>query len=560
MKDFLAFDTEDNSKELVAVHGHSFDKRVTQIAAMGLGCEYYCNKGDKEKFKEWLRGFDSGTVCYAHNLTYDLGNIFDAEIDKLDITMVGSRMITAKWENITFKDSYNIWPMGAAALGPAFGLEKLEFNSEGKEYVMRDVEIVYKAMKFAMEMTESYGVDRMPSTLGGLCVKVWAEMGGKTWQCVDDTAREAVFGGRVELFSKGGVGRIAYVDVNSLYPSVMRNKFPTGFEPRETLAGYGIATVDIVIPKMAVTPLPVRWEDGRIFYPYGELRGTWTLHEIRNAIRIGGKIKKIHSCWGSDDGEYYYKDFVEHFYKKRLTSKTAAEKLMHKLFLNNRFGQMLVRGNVTKSLMLADSDFNKEGFFNGEGVPYGTKRLANVKMPLPEHVNYLHGAYVTSYGRLILQQYLRMIPAEDLIYCDTDGIFFFQKDDTFPFPISEDLGEMKLEAIADRCIAKAPKMYQFGSTIKVKGVPKKQVTIAGRVRNPAEEMFFEGETEFALPHKFREAVAYFDAQKDDKGKVVRDANSRPLSVWRKVKKAVRSDYDKKTVKDGLYFPKKISMF
>lgn len=557
---FLAMDTEDDSIEQVELKDHAYDKKVTQIAAMGMGSEFH-NTGDVEKFKEWLRGFPDGTICYAHNLGYDLGNLFRNELDSLDVRMVGSRIIRARWENIIFMDSMNIWPMGAKRLGEAFGLKKLVMDVHSRDYVMRDVEIVHKAMTFARQMAMDAGIEGgFPATLGTLCVKIWSAMGGTTWPCGRAEARESLYGGRVELFSKGGEGRIAYVDVNSLYPSVMRLPFPTEFRKLRNLDGYGIATVDIIVPEMAVAPLPVRDEDGRILYPCGKLRGTWTLHEIRNAIDVGCKVVKATDITGSKEGYPYYKQFVNYFYDKRKSANDSAQKLMYKLLMNNRYGQLCMKGSVTNTVNLKDSDFNKDGYFCGDGVPFGSKKLADVEMPLPDHVNYLHGAYVTSYGRLVLQKYLRMIPSEDLIYCDTDSIIFFNKDDKYPFPISNEMGEMKLEGIANRCYTVAPKMYLFGHHLKVKGVPKRRVKVDGKMRIPAVDMFRDGEAEYHQPYRFREAVNFYDIQKNSKGEVVNEKNSRPLSVWRRVKKKHKTDYDKKTVKNGVYFPKKIEMF
>lgn len=560
MKDFIAFDTEDNSKILCETQGHSLNKTLTQIAAMGMGVKFH-SRGDREKFKEWLGGFPDNTVCYAHNLGYDLGNIFGGELDEIDIKMVGSRIIRARWKNINFLDSFNIWPMGLKKLGEAFGLEKLEFNAESEEYVFRDVEIVHKAMTFAREMSESYGVKSMPATLGGLCVSVWREMGGDSWKCSSLTAREALFGGRVELFSKGGKGRIYYVDVNSLYPSVMREKFPTGFERLDGFeAGWGIAEVHIEIPPMVVAPLPVRDGDGRIYYPTGRLHGFWTFHEIRNAVEHGARVVNLIQAHGSLDGQKYYEKFVSHFYEKRKTAKSTAEKLMFKLMMNNRYGQLAMKGSVTQSIKLVDSDFNSDGMFRGDGIPYGKKRLAEIQMPLPDHVNFLHAAYVTSYGRLVLQKFLRMIDPASLIYCDTDSIIFFNEGDTLPFAVSGDMGEMKLEGIANRCYTIAPKMYLFGHHLKVKGVPKRMVNDGKRKYIPAVEIFRRGETDYFLPYKFRESVRFYNTRKSADGTVVNAFNSHPLSAWRKVTKKHVTDYDKKSIKDGVYFPKNISMF
>ena len=76
---FICFDTEDNSKELLQSGGSGFDKVVTQIAAITAEGKRYHNRGDVAKFLEWLQRQPEKYI-YAHNLQYDIGNLFS---DKL---------------------------------------------------------------------------------------------------------------------------------------------------------------------------------------------------------------------------------------------------------------------------------------------------------------------------------------------------------------------------------------------------------------------------------------------------------------------------------------------
>jgi hypothetical protein len=122
------------------------------------------------------------------------------------------------------------------------------------------------------------------------------------------------------------------------------------------------------------------------------------------------------------------------------------------------------------------------------------------------------------------------------------------------------MGEMKLEGVAQRCYTIAPKMYLFGHHLKVKGVPKRRVTVGNRTYIPAVDIWRKGEAEYYQPYKFRESVRFYDQRKNSSGDMMTDFNARPLSVWRTVIKKHKSDYDKKSIKDGVYFPKTISMF
>ena len=526
---FIAFDTEDNSAELMKRGKSGFDKHVTQIACIdSIGNSWHARgSSGVDKFLNHIQGYDKPRV-YAHNLQYDLGNLFGDTLDEIEVVMVGGRLIKAIWKNVTFLDSFNLFPMALKKVGKFFGLEKLEGkNFDDKDYVLRDVEIVHRAVSHMWQLANNHGVEKLPSTLGGLAVKIWKEMGGKSWHDASHCGRESLFGGRVELFRKSARGKIAYCDINSLYPSVMQNKFPDVCEPSKDLKEYGIAHVTIDVPECEIAPLPVRREDHSIYYPWGRIEGYWTCHEIRTAVSFGARIQKIHGTWGNDHGEKYYSRFVQTFYKKRKETKSEALKLMYKLLMNNLYGQLAMSGNIIRSL-------NRESGKKYKGTHYGIKKLCETKMPLPDHCNYIHAAYVTSYGRLELQKQLRKVRIQDLVYCDTDSIIYNETNSGgSTFHLDDSLGGIKLEGTADEVITHAPKMYQFGSSYKAKGVRG----------DFAAEFIRSGRVAYDQPYKFREAVQFFDR-----------GNSKKLSVWRRIEKELRTTYNKKSCRAGRYFP------
>jgi len=142
-----------------------------------------------------------------------------------------------------------------------------------------------------------------------------------------------------------------------------------------------------------------------------------------------------------------------------------------------------------------------------------------------------------------------MIPKDDLVYCDTDSVFFRCRGEA-PFPISMELGEMKLEDKVAWMVCKQPKMYRYeaskGVKTKAKGVPARE--------GLQDEFFDKGQATFHAPYKFRESVSYLS---DVRANQISDL-TRVLSVWRKVTKEKRTNYDKKDLRGGRYFPKFIS--
>lgn len=530
----IVFDTEDNSNELLRAGKSGFLKQVTQIAAITDTGKRFHNRGDPLKFLKWCLETGHEDV-WAFNAAYDIGNLCNTpalhQYD-FDLTLVKGRFIKAKTMGLNFYDVHNLSGSGSSVktLGKAVGLEKLEFDPNNKAYVFRDCEIPMLWLKFVKEQCEILGIEKIPATLGGLCTKAFYAMGYESWFEASDDAHAALTGARVELFSGGGSGRIAYVDINSLYPWAMTQNFPVCLENLPTLEGYGIAKIDVQVPEMVVTPLPVRDDEDRLIFPTGKFSGVWTIHEIKNAVRVGAKILKVHWIIGSREGKPYYRDYVETMYQNRLASKSEAEKLFWKLLMNNLYGRLAIGGVVSRSLNLTEENQDK-------GIPYGTKILCDHHMPLPEFTNYLHAAHVLSYARLRLFDYLSRIPAKDLIYCDTDSVIFFCGG-KLPFPVSNRLGAMKLEQWGKRCIPYLPKTYIFDDEYKAKGVP----------RRVAQEFILSGGAEYELPFKMRESITFYDRN-----------NSRKLSVWRKVEKIRAARYDRKQIKGRFFLPKKVNL-
>ena len=532
----IVFDTEDSSSELLAAGKSGFGKKVTRIAAITDTGKRFHNRGQVKPFLKWCH--EVGGDVWAFNAQYDIGNLCngkEVKLDDFDMTLVKGRFIKGKIQGLNFYDVHNLSGAGSSvkSLGKAVGLEKLDsaklgFDSE--EYVFRDCEIPLRWLKFVQEKCAEMDIEKIPATLGGLCTKAFKSLGHENWFDSSDDSRSALTGARVELFSGGGKGRIAYVDINSLYPWAMTQNFPTHIERLEKLEGYGIAKATVEVPKMRVAPLPCKDDEGRLIFPIGKFSGVWTIHELKNAVRAGAKILKTDWILGSKEGRPFYRDYILTMYSNRMKAESPAENLFWKLLMNNLYGRLAIGGIISRSLNLTDA--NKD-----DGLPYGTKILADYNMPLPEFTNYLHAAHVLSYGRTRLFEFLKKIPADDLIYCDTDSIIFFCKDE-IPFAVSKDLGEMKLENWGGRCIPYLPKTYRFDDVYKAKGVPKSK----------AKDFILTGKAEYELPFKMREAITFYDAE-----------NSRKLSVWRKVEKIRAAKYDRKQISGNYFLPKRVKM-
>lgn len=251
-----------------------------------------------------------------------------------------------------------------------------------------------------------------------------------TWN--EPKALEGYFGGRCELFYKGLVEDVNVIDVNSMYPDAMKNYFPDCSTLRETAAWndfeYGLSEVTIQIPEDEyVPPLPFRDENGRLTFPVGILRGTWTNHEIKNAVKLhGAKVICTHYSIGTDIAKQYFTEYVDTFYKLRNESDDEFNRTFYKLLLNNLYGRFSQHNPRIEALT---------GEMDAETLEETGARLLKTlghfyiyEIPMlepPETANWMVGTYVTSYARILLDKALVAVHKAGgmLIYCDTDSIF-----------------------------------------------------------------------------------------------------------------------------------------
>lgn len=525
-----AFDTEDDSEECLARDGHGFNKQITKIAAMTEDGDTFVNDGDVDQFCKWV-GRIGEYNWYAFNQGYDLG-IFRHTLDDIDVTMVGGRIISSKVRGIKLRDAANLWPsMTLKKVGKGFGIEKLERDVRSNEYVLTDVRITLKAACFVRDLMLDYGVECVPSTIGGCAAKIYSAMFNKGVPHVSDQfVKQAYYGGRVEIFTRAYKGLSAWEDVNSQYPYCMLRPFPVECAPQADIQCEGVAKATVRVSKNSfICPLPVRTRFGAC-YPHGVFTGWWTTEELR---QDGVQIEKLHECWGSTSTCDYYSDYIQEVYKLRCRNdKESAHGIFYKLLMNNLYGRLGMSGLVTMSAGITEKDFDGVDYI-GDPRVYGNKQLVDRQCPLPELVNYLHAAIITGRGRAMIGNRLQEV-GDKAIYCDTDSCCHYgesKKD-------QEGLGQWKMAKRPTAITCYAPKMYETTENGKT--------SYRTKGTKHAEEFICTGRAEDVRPYKFRESVALFEKKIPS------------LGVWRKVVKENRSDYSRKKLLVGeKYFPKAV---
>src|SRR6476469_1554260 len=136
---------------------------------------------------------------------------------------------------------------------------------------------------------------------------------GEAAKIAEEFLRDSYNGGRTELFKNRLINGFHY-DVTSLYPFCMREfQYPIGkffvkdgswaesifqrYSEGENIGGVIEATVKIPkdINKQGISPLPYYCEKrGKLLFPVGRIRGSWTIPELKFAVDRGVKIEKFH--------------------------------------------------------------------------------------------------------------------------------------------------------------------------------------------------------------------------------------------------------------------------
>jgi hypothetical protein len=167
---------------------------------------------------------------------------------------------------------------------------------------------------------------------------------GEEGREAEEFLREAYHGGRTELFKNRMENGYA-ADVTSLYPYVMREfKYPLGkffikdgswaetqFEnycAGDEIGGVIKATVEIPkeINKQGISPLPFYCEKrGKLIFPVGKIKGSWTIPELKFAVDRGVKILKFHKIIWFEKMSHVFIGFVN-YWEKVKNENTEHEK------------------------------------------------------------------------------------------------------------------------------------------------------------------------------------------------------------------------------------------
>jgi len=533
--EFIAVDTESFIEK-----GSSYDKHTLR-----LGEAIYCYKrlgiwhdidfsfNTKEEFYSFLdRYVRKGTTIrvIAHNMAYD-ANLLD--IDKY---MTSREMVIEQWvlepfivkafsENgsIKFLSSTNWFRRSLRDIGKAFGVEKMEspiFGNDVPDNVLRPY--CHQDTKVLAEIIKGYTKWLRDNDLGNFADTISAQAFNAyrhKWMSehsillhryphVEAIERESYLGGRCECFHIGKIKNVYKLDINSMYPYVMKYKtFPCKLISGENFVNEHVIYDAIDSGKYIIAKCKINLKENsigirrdKLLFPIGKVITSLSSPEI-NYILENPEIGEIEKIIGGSiyDHEKLFSEYVDFFYKIKSTSKVESEIAMAKALLVSLYGKFgqreyldmkeekdtdAVKAMIETGITSIDEILDKDRkLINIGGKIY---RLPEKSENSSVNANPAIAGGVTAYARCYLDSLIRLAGRENVYYTDTDSLFCNETgmQNLTKYIDEKELGKLKMEEwikksgiyCTDIEIFGA-KNYGFLDTIKIKGIRKDALKI-----------------------------------------------------------------------------------
>lgn len=514
----LFFDTETAMKQL--------DNGGTEHR-LKLGWACYWRKGEARRdaveewyyfrkpgdFWQWVFDHTGKKVklwCIARNINFDFtilqgwDNLREAGYKLKFFYCSGTTVIisvTKAGSSIVLLDSMNWFVESLEKTGARIGIPKMYVDfatvtdSDLSVYCKNDVLIELRNFQSFVRFLEDNKVSRLCYTRGSVAMSAYLFRHYHTPIFIHNNReairleREAYKGGRVECFRLGEFrdGPYTVVDVNSLYPFVMREyEYPCCYVRQEhyptVTEFHGYLRKYAVVAKVIVyTPEPVYAVRGaRTFFPVGHFTVSLCTPELRYAEEHGHIVKVI-QCVLYEKADLF-RDFVDSFYAMRLRFKAdGVEEYveMCKKILNSLYGKFGQKAE----------EWTKIGDDPAEQDRYET--WIDADSPHAVTIRWLMGqcfkltrtdesydsfpaiaAHVTAYGRLTLWRLMQLAGMGNYFYCDTDSLIvnatgLHRLRDEMSASV---LGKLKTVETMNRMAIYGLKDYETGSKIVTKGI------------------------------------------------------------------------------------------
>ena len=416
--------------------------------------------------------------------------------------------VKSRHGSIVFLDSMNWFVESLAKTGDRIGLPKLSIDfdtcteSELSAYCHRDVEIEIKNFVRFMRFLTENSISRLCYTRGSTAMAAYLFRHYDTKIYIHnneqaiDLERDSYRGGRCECFFLGEKNDDNYyfVDVNSLYPSVMRNNlYPCKYVQivsrleHDTLKDV-LGSKAVVAKVLIDTDEPVyAVRRDRTIFPVGCFWVSLTTPELKYALSKGHIVEIKEAVFYEQAN--LFKKYVDYLYKLRLKFKDAGNaeyvELCKKL-LNSLYGKFGQKADVWEKIGECQGERDRvEVCLSASGG-----RVTQIRYLLGE-IWELTGqeecfnsfpaiaSHVTAYGRMYLWQLMQVVGAGNYYYCDTDSLII-NKVGLCNLQSRIDnvkLGGLKITETTNSLSIRGLKDYSTATKQVVKGIRKNAVEI-----------------------------------------------------------------------------------
>jgi DNA polymerase family B len=485
---------------------------------------------------------DLPLYIFVHNTTFDLTQVnFWHQLDNLGIKVNYAVledppfMLSLTWDEkrIIVLNTFNYWKCTVAQMGESLRIAKLPMPSlkASKEawnkYCLRDVEIIANQVCSLIDFLNE-------DELGSFCISAPAlamscfkrsfmkhDIYLHDREQVLKLERSCYYGGFVNNFyiGKSNGAKLYHTDINSLYPFVMLKNYPCKLidsvkSPKLKILNQlgqsigGCAYVSLESPTIAY---PKR-HNNRLCFVCGKFNTFLCGRELQRAY-FAGHIRSIHFC-SLYELAPVFKSFVEYFWTKRVYYKKQHDNVrdgLMKLLMNSLYGKFGMKGyswrdftpenlriyyelhgcicpkrylenNYQPILSHNSSNWHAEGIPSPIKLRYLGGKL-EIDFPTGEHSESFCAiaAFVTSYARDLLNEYINIAGEYQTLYCDTDSLFVtekgFKKLIKANLIDSYTLGKLKLEGESTKWAFYGPKDYIFDTKVALKGIRKNATKI-----------------------------------------------------------------------------------
>lgn len=397
---------------------------------------------------------------WAHNQSFD----FVSASGMHCLTRAGYSMASAivdsppfimRWRlrssQLVVTDTLNIWRMSLKQMGKMTGLAKLEMPASwtqaasDDDYCRRDVEIIMHAVCEWADFLRANDMGKMQLTVAGQAMQTFRHRYLRDDILIDCNenalriARAAYHGGRVECFRIGTyVGPLYLLDVNSLYPYVMReHDYPlrliatTGkisiAEAKDLIARYCLCARVRVNLREPCLPL---LREHKLIFPIGQFETHVSTPELSYLIATD-QLVSIEETAVYERGRPFVA-YVDDLYSRRLAERRRGNETTashYKLLLNSFYGKWGQNGRKWTDVGPAEDDdirfMRSVDAQTGEVVNYrsfGGRLQRRETLPESASSHPAIAAHITAHARMVLWALMRQATREEYLYCDTDSI------------------------------------------------------------------------------------------------------------------------------------------